>query len=197
MLNISKKNVTSVIAFIFIIGLIIFCWKIFISNKKLDQKEYPIAIKYEKIIKNINIKNIQSLNKAENFIIENHNIYGTLTALFLSKQYILYNKLNEALIVLNNSLKYTQEENLNIILKLNTAKIKIEQNENQQAIKILQEIQNHNWDNIIENMKGDAFMNINNKQAAIKSWEKALLIENSNASKEIINMKIHNIKDED
>lgn len=195
MFNISKKNISLIISFFLIISLIILSWRIFTNNQKIDQKQDLNPIKYENIIKKINSKNIQNLNEAENFIIKNQNIYGTLTALSLSKKYILNNKLNEALIALNNSLKYTKEENLNILLQLNIVKIKIEKNQNKQAIEILKKIHNHNWENIIEQIKGDIFININKKKEALQSWKKSLLTENSNASKEIINMKINNITD--
>jgi len=45
-------------------------------------------------------------------------------------------------------------------------------------------------------MKGDIFININNKKEAIKSWKKSLFIEDSNASKEIINMKLNELKEQ-
>ncbi|AEO08364.1 YfgM family protein [Buchnera aphidicola] len=195
MFNISKKNISLIVSFFLIIGLMILCWKIFTNNQKTDQKQDLNPSKYENIIKKINNKNVQNLHEAENFIIKNKNIYGTLTALSLSKKYILNNKLNEAFIALNNSLEYTKEENLKILLQLNIVKIKIEKNQNKQAIEILKQIHNHNWDNIIEQIKGDIFININKKKEAIQSWKKSLLTENSNASKEIINMKINNIKD--
>jgi len=190
MFNISKKNIIFFILFLFFISLILFYWKYPIPSR---QKNLA-SLKYEEIIKKINMNNSENLNEAENFIIENDNIYGTLTALSLSKRYILSNNLEKAFIQLNNSLKYTKEEILKNILKLNIAKIYIQQFKNNQAIDILQTIHNHNWNNIIENMKGDIFINKNLKKEAIKSWKNSLLSENSNASKEIINMKISELK---
>ncbi|QCI24096.1 tetratricopeptide repeat protein [Buchnera aphidicola (Macrosiphoniella sanborni)] len=193
MLNISKKKIVFItLFFLFLsLNLIIFYWK----YPMIDQTKNLNAIQYEEIIKKININKPQNIYEVENFIIHNHNVYGTLTALSLSKEYILHNELDKALISLSNSLKYTSEENLKILLTLNIAKLKIEKNCNQQAIKILNRIQNHNWSNIIENMKGDIYMHLNNKKEAIKSWEKSLSLEDSNASKEIIRMKINDLKE--
>lgn len=74
------------------------------------------------------------------------------------------------------------------------AKIQIQKNKNNEALNILLTIKNYNWNNMIENMKGDIFINKNNKKEALKHWEKSFLIEDSNASKEIINMKINELK---
>jgi predicted negative regulator of RcsB-dependent stress response len=117
-----------------------------------------------------------------------------LSSLFLAKKYILDNNLDKAFIQLNNSLKYTKEENLKNILKLRIAKIKIQQNKNQDAMKILEDIKDSTWTSIKENMKGDIFMKNKDIKKAILAWEKSKYFEQSNASKEIINMKINQIK---
>ncbi|AEO08932.1 conserved protein [Buchnera aphidicola str. Ak (Acyrthosiphon kondoi)] len=191
MFNIFKKSIIFFIIFFLIISSILFYWKRpFIVHKKNLE-----LLKYEEITKKINIKNPKISHEVENFIMQNHNIYGTLTALSLAKKYILYNSLDKAFLQLKNSLKYTKEENLKNILKLNMAKIQIQKNKNKKAIDILKTIQNHNWDNIVENMKGDIFMHKKNKKEALKSWKKSFSIEDSNASKEIINMKINELKE--
>ncbi|QIQ42155.1 MAG: tetratricopeptide repeat protein [Buchnera aphidicola (Microlophium carnosum)] len=190
MFNISKKKIIFFIVFSLVISLILFYWNYpsAIYKKNLE------SLKYEDMIKKINKKNFKNLDKAENFVVQNKNIYGTLTALYLAKKYVLSNNLDKAFIQLKNSLEYTKEENLKNILKVNMAKIQIQKNKNKEAIDILKTIQNHNWDNIIENMKGDIFINEKNLKKALKSWERSFLIEDSNASKEIINMKINELK---
>ncbi|QCI16270.1 YfgM family protein, partial [Buchnera aphidicola] len=155
---------------------------------KYNQEE---PSKYEEIIRKINLEDSKNFIEAENFIIQNENIYGTLTSLCLAKKYILENNFEKALIQLKNSLKYTKEENLKNILLLRITKIEIQNLKNQNAMNILENIKDDNWKNIVENMKGDIFINQKNKKEAIKSWKNSLLIENSNASKEIIQMKIN------
>jgi len=186
----SKIKIIFLILFFLIIGFILFYWKYpFVINEKNSE-----FLKYEKITKKINKKNPKSLDEVENFILKNQNVYGTLTALSLAKKYVLYKNFDKAYIQLKNSLKYTKEENLKNILKLNMAKIQIQKNKNKEAINILKTIHNHNWDNITENIKGDIFAIENNKKQALECWKKSFLIEDSNASKEIINMKINELK---
>ncbi|QCI23026.1 YfgM family protein [Buchnera aphidicola] len=190
MFNMSKIKIIFLILFFLIIGFILFYWKYpFVINEKNSE-----FLKYEKITKKINKKNPKSLDEVENFILKNQNVYGTLTALSLAKKYVLYKNFDKAYIQLKNSLKYTKEENLKNILKLNMAKIQIQKNKNKEAINILKTIHNHNWDNITENIKGDIFAIENNKKQALECWKKSFLIEDSNASKEIINMKINELK---
>lgn len=193
-MHLNKMKKVSLKTYLVLIFLIffIFCSFWFIKPKEKELKLEKL--KYEEVIKKINAKNNQDLKSIENFIIENKNIYGTLSSLFLAKKYILDKNLDKALIQLNNSLKYTKEENLQNILKIRIAKIKIQQNKNQDAMKILEEIKDNSWKNIVENMKGDIFMKNKEIKKAILAWKKSKYLEKSNASKEIINMKINEIK---
>ncbi|CAL4326653.1 YfgM family protein [Buchnera aphidicola] len=186
-----KKIVIFVIFFIVLSSLLLyFFWK----NSFTTNTNNLNAFKYEEIIQEINKNTLKNLNSAENFIIKNQNTYGTFTAMILAKKYILKDNFERAIIQLNNSLKYTKEENLKNILKIRIAKIKIQKKEYTQALDILQTIKNQNWSNIIENLKGDIFFEKNDKKMALKHWKKSFFLENSNASKEIINMKINELK---
>ncbi|WP_295163995.1 tetratricopeptide repeat protein [uncultured Buchnera sp.] len=189
-----KKSIlnkkTYLIVFILVFSILFIFW----FSKGQEKKSKLKELKYEEIIKKINANKKQDLSSVEKFIVENKNIYGTLSSLFLAKKYILDNNLDKAFIQLNNSLKYTKEENLKNILKLRIAKIKIQQNKNQDAMKILEDIKDSTWTSIKENMKGDIFMKNKDIKKAILAWEKSKYFEQSNASKEIINMKINQIK---
>lgn len=195
-----KKNISiKKIIFFIILFLMIFCFFWFKNHinknslnieKKIDMK----YLKYEEIQKKINQKNIKNFNEAEQFILDNKNIYGTLASFSLAKKYILNNNLDKALDQLNNSLKYTKEENLKNILNLRIAKIQIQKKQNKDAIKTLEKINNKNWISIVENLKGDIFIEKKDIQKAIKSWEKSKKFEKSDAFKELIKMKINHAK---
>lgn len=192
MFKIFKKKITFFI--IFFIFLSIFLFYFYWRNSFKTDKNRLNAFKYEKIIEEMNKNTPINLNKAENFIVQNKNIYGTLTALVLSKKYILKNNLEKAIIQLNNALQYTKEKNLKNILKIRITKIQIQQKEYKKALNILETFDDKNWSNIIENIKGDIFFKQKNKKLAVKFWKKSLFFENSNASKEITNMKINELK---
>ncbi|AHG59806.1 YfgM family protein [Buchnera aphidicola] len=190
MLNFLKRKTIFFIVFILFITSGLFYYRYFFPISKTNLQ----CLKYEEIINKINTNQPENWHEAEIFIIKNNNIYGTLTSMFLAKKYISENKLNEAFIQLDNSLKYTKEENLKNILKLRIAKIKIQKKEHNAAMDILKSINNRNWINIIEQIKGDIFLNKKNKKLAIQHWKKSFSLETSNASKEIINMKINELK---
>lgn len=189
-----KKSILNKNTYLIVFILTFFILFIFWFSKGKEKKSKLQELKYEEIIKKINANKKEDLSSIEKFIVENKNIYGTLSSLSLAKKYILDNNLDKAFIQLDNSLKYTKEENLKNILKLRIAKIKIQQNKNQDAMKILEDIKDSSWTNIIENMKGDIFMKNKDIKKAILAWEKSKYFEQSNASKEIINMKINQIK---
>ena len=188
----SKKTKKIYLIIFLLIVLIVFVFSFVTFNKKeqLSSKE----LKYEQIIKKINAKENQDLTDIEEFIIENKNIYGTLSSLYLAKKYVLNDKLDKAFIQLNNSLEYTKEENLRNILKIRMAKIKIQQKKHSEAMNILNEIKDENWTSIVENMKGDIFIQDKKIKKAKSAWEKSKLLQQSVTSQEIINMKINQIK---
>ncbi|CAL4325995.1 YfgM family protein [Buchnera aphidicola] len=182
------------IKFLILFFVVITTFFIYFFTIQKKQKLNFKKIQYEEIIKKINAKKNQNLNKIENYILEKKNIYGTLISLFLAKKYISDNKLDKAVIQLNNGLKYVKEENIKNMIKLRIAKIKIQEKKHEEAIKILKEIKDNNWKNIVENMKGDIFMNEKKIKKAILAWETSKIFEKNNTFKEIINIKINEAK---
>ncbi|WP_422667474.1 tetratricopeptide repeat protein [Buchnera aphidicola] len=199
MSHLFKKNIFFSKKNIYVILFLIFCLVIFLFLKKtlniysLNNIKYQLpSIKYEKIIKTIDIKKPLTLIQAEDFIKQNKNINGIFISFFLAKQYVLNNQLKKAITTLDNSLKYAQEENLKNLLLLKIATIKIEQHDYQHAINILNKIKDHSWDNIIKNYKGDIFKQLHNNKKAKQEWENSQEIEESNIIKKIIQIKINN-----
>lgn len=190
MFNISKKNIIVLIIFFLIFSLFFFSKKRSIPVYEKNKQQ----IEYEEIKRKINSQESKNLNKVENFIVKNNNIYGTLIAMELAKKYILNNNLDKAFTQLNHCLEYTKENNLKNILQLRMTKIKIQKNEYNQAMNIIKSITDKNWKNIVEHIKGDIFAKQNKNKEAIKCWKKSLLIESLNASREILRMKINELK---
>nr|WP_053940553.1 tetratricopeptide repeat protein [Buchnera aphidicola] len=188
----SKNFKKKIFLIIFFFILVFFMFFSIIKSKK--QKKSLNQPTYEEIIEEINANTNENFFNAEKFIIDNKNVYGTLISLSLAKKYILKNHLEKAFIQLKNSLKYTTEENLKNILRLRMSKIKMQQNKNKDAIQIIEEIKDDSWSSIVENIKGDIFMNDGNKKLAIKCWEKSKFLEESQTLKKIINMKINEVQ---
>jgi predicted negative regulator of RcsB-dependent stress response len=197
MFNFSKKKIIFFgIFFLVIIMTSTLSFPFWTSSKSNSEhnKKNLTPLKYETIIEEISLEKPESLKKAEIFIVNNRNIYGTLTSIFLAKKYIAHNDFNAALIQLNNSLQYTEEENLKNILKIKIAAINMQINQYDTAIKMIETLSKKGWKNIIYNLKGDLFFQQKKIQEAIKCWNKSLSEETSNASKELIKMKINEIK---
>lgn len=193
-MHLKKTKKTKKIIFLVLFFVVMTIFFIYFSTSKKKQNLNLKEIKYDEIIKKINAKKDNNLNDIENLILEKKNIYGTLISLFLSKKYVLDNKLDKAFIQLNNSLKYTKEENIKNIIMIRIAKIKMQQKRYQEAMKILKKIKDKNWKNITENMKGDIFMNEKKMKEATKAWKKSKIFQKNKAVKEIIKMKINEIK---
>ncbi|QCI20139.1 MAG: tetratricopeptide repeat protein [Buchnera aphidicola (Brevicoryne brassicae)] len=188
-----KKSKKYIIIFI-IIFLILSIFLLFKKDFNASYQTNKKTLKYNEIKEKIKFEKFENLNKNKNIILKKNNFYETFNSMFLAKKLILNNDLDKAFIELSNCLKYTNEENLKNILKLRMVKIKIQKNEYELALNILKTMKNKNWINIIENIKGDIFVKQNKKKEALKCWKKSLSIELSNASKEIIKMKINELK---
>ncbi|ANZ22777.1 hypothetical protein ATN01_03030 [Buchnera aphidicola (Diuraphis noxia)] len=191
MLKTFKKKTISLTAFL--ITLIIIFFFVFSKNFINSYKKNTTLIKDDEIEKKINSQKSENSNQKEVFYLKKNNLKDTLRGMVLAKKYILNNNLEKSFEILKNCLKNTEEENLKNILKIKMTKIKIQKNEYKIAIKILESIKNKNWINIVENIKGDIFSKQNKKKQAINCWKKSLLQTSSNASKEIIKMKINEL----
>ncbi|MBK4765172.1 MAG: tetratricopeptide repeat protein [Pantoea sp. Brub] len=142
---------------------------IYLSNNHESNslKTKHLLDKYQEIINLINIDDIQNnFNKINNFINDNQNIFGIITAMNLSKYYIDNNEINKAGLLLNKISKNIHDSNLQSIIDIRLARIENAQNNFSQALKILNNIKDNSWKFIISNIRSEALLGQEKKELA-------------------------------
>ncbi|XBC39241.1 MAG: tetratricopeptide repeat protein [Buchnera aphidicola (Nurudea shiraii)] len=183
-LNKTQKN----IIFLFL-ALFAFLFFKFYLNVNIDVKNYDKLIQEVKINKDISIKKIiEFIKNNEN------NIYGTFASLYLSKTYFEKNLLYNALLILQNNLKYIHDEHILNIVILNMSKIHLQLNNYKKSLKLINNINLKSWKSIKHDLKGNVFFLLNNTEQAILEWKKSIYYQIREELKEIVQMKLNNIK---
>ncbi|WWP01042.1 MAG: tetratricopeptide repeat protein [Candidatus Dasytiphilus stammeri] len=157
---------------------------------------YTYKLNKVRKISAIYLTNIKKLNlnqhPAEIFI-SNNNIYGILTTLNQAKYFILNNKLDQAALQLQNSLKDIKDNNIYAILSIRLARIQLQQKKMLEALHTLDNIKGDHWNSIIAEIKGDIFLTNAAIKEANKEWHNCMNLSMSPLLKDIVQMKIDNL----
>ncbi|VFP81675.1 tetratricopeptide repeat protein [Buchnera aphidicola] len=108
---------------------------------------------FVKIINDFQKKKKYSLECKKIFFKKNKNIYGTLIGINLAKQLFFQKKYTESILIFEEILSYTKEENLRYLIKLNLVKIYIKQKKFTLALKIINNIYDKSWIGVFKKNK--------------------------------------------
>ncbi|MBK4775514.1 hypothetical protein CRV11_00240 [Candidatus Pantoea edessiphila] len=167
--------------------------------KKSDEnniKTKDLLEQYQRIISSMQVNKSakplseQSLKDINTFISKNINVYGSMAGMVLAKYYVIHNQLEKAVSALQTSLKSTDDNDLKSIINIRLARIQIEQNKFDEAIKTLSYINDDSWMVIASDIRGEALFKKGEKQKAINEWKKSASTSTSPMRDQIINMKI-------
>lgn len=190
----SKKNKIIIFFLFFLIMIIIsgFFYKKYQYYN--DIKKSVVA--YEKILELLNNNPYSSINHLYEFSKYNKiTSYSNLIELEISKILIMKNNFLESALQINSSLRNIKDLILQSILRLRLARIQIFQKNFDEAIKILNFIQNNSWISLKNIFIGEAFLKKNNFKKAYKIWKEAFIYGSSQMFlKEITEMKINNLQ---
>jgi len=177
------------VAFIVIfIGLTYFC---FFNKRKIKTiKDSNNCEKYENIMDENDLNNEETLNKILFFIKQNHNVYGVLESLKLSKYYVTKNKFKLAIDVLQNILEWNKDNNIINLVYFRIARLQFESQEFKNALLSISCIRESSWTSSVYNLKGDIFFSIGDKQNAIKFWKISYFLEKNVYVRNFLHMKI-------
>ncbi|WP_159989586.1 YfgM family protein [Pantoea sp. SoEX] len=188
----------SLIFSVSIFMLIISGWLFFYQKSNENNiKTKDLLEQYQKIISSMQVKQSgkhlseHSLKDINNFINKNTNVYGSMAGMLLAKYYVNNNQLDKATSTLRTSLKYNSDINFKSLIMLRLARIQIEQNKLDEAIKTLDNITDDSWTSIIADVRGEALFSKGEKQKAREEWKKSAKTSISPIQDRIINMKIN------
>ena len=162
-------------------------------NSHQDDTARGSSLTYENTVSAIRADQPQTLAAAEKFAADNKNTYGALASLEVAQQLVEKNELDKAVAQLTQGLSAASDENLKAVINLRLARIQVQQNKADDALKTLDTIKGEGFAAIVADLRGEAMLSKGDKQGARSAWEAGVKSNASPALSEMMQMKINNL----
>ncbi|WP_312055088.1 YfgM family protein [Pantoea brenneri] len=166
-------------------------WRYWASHQEDTAKS--VSAQYQQLTSAMQAGKPETLEAVNTFANENSNTYGALAAMDLAKQYVETNQLDKAATLLQNGLKDTKDANLQAVINLRLARIQLQQNHADAALKTLDAVKGDGWTAIVADIRGEALLSKGDKQGARDAWSKGVESDASPALKQMMQMKMNNL----
>jgi len=158
-----------------------------------EEATKSVSAQYQQLTSAMQAGKPETLEAVNTFANENSNTYGALAAMDLAKQYVDTNQLDKAATLLQNGLKDTKDANLQAVINLRLARIQLQQNQADAALKTLDAVKGDGWTAIVADIRGEALLSKGDKQGARDAWSKGVESDASPALKQMMQMKMNNL----
>lgn len=166
-------------------------WRYWSSHQ--DDTAKTVSAQYQQLTSAMQAGKPDTLEAVDRFASENSNTYGALAAMDLAKQYVDAGQLDKAATLLQNGLKDTKDANLQAVINLRLARIQLQQNQADAALKTLDGVKGDGWTAIVADIRGEALLTKGDKQGARDAWSKGVESDASPALKQMMQMKMNNL----
>ncbi|PZL88099.1 hypothetical protein CKF42_06125 [Pantoea sp. ARC270] len=166
-------------------------WRYWSSHQ--DDTAKTVSAQYQQLTTAMQAGKPETLEAVNRFASENSNTYGALAAMDLAKQYVDAGQLVKAAALLQNGLKDTKDANLQAVINLRLARIQLQQNQADAALKTLDGVKGDGWTAIVADIRGEALLAKGDKQGARDAWSKGVESDASPALKQMMQMKMNNL----
>ncbi|MEN4588795.1 YfgM family protein [Pantoea agglomerans] len=166
-------------------------WRYWSSHQ--DDTAKTVSAQYQQLTSAMQAGKPETLEAVNRFASENSNTYGALAAMDLAKQYVDAGQLGKAATLLQNGLKDTKDANLQAVINLRLARIQLQQNQADAALKTLDGVKGDGWTAIVADIRGEALLTKGDKQGARDAWSKGVESDASPALKQMMQMKMNNL----
>lgn len=166
-------------------------WRYWSSHQ--DDTAKTVSAQYQQLTSAMQAGKPETLEAVNRFASENSNTYGALAAMDLAKQYVDAGQLDKAATLLQNGLKDTKDANLQAVINLRLARIQLQQNQADAALKTLDGVKGDGWTAIVADIRGEALLTKGDKQSARDAWSKGVESDASPALKQMMQMKMNNL----
>ena len=158
-----------------------------------EEATKSVSAQYQQLTSAMQAGKPETLEAVNTFANENSNTYGALAAMDLAKQYVDTSQLDKAATLLQNGLKDTKDANLQAVINLRLARIQLQQNHADAALKTLDAVKGDGWTAIVADIRGEALLSKGDKQGARDAWSKGVESDASPALKQMMQMKMNNL----
>lgn len=166
-------------------------WRYWSSHQ--DDTAKTVSAQYQQLTSAMQAGKPETLEAVNRFASENSNTYGALAAMDLAKQYVDAGQLDKAATLLQNGLKDTKDANLQAVINLRLARIQLQQNQADAALKTLDGVKGDGWTAIVADIRGEALLTKGDKQGVRDAWSKGVESDASPALKQMMQMKMNNL----
>lgn len=166
-------------------------WRYWGSSQETAARE--TSQKYDTVLSSLQANNAAGITRVESFIKDNSNTYGALASLSLAHQLVEKNEIGKADEQLKQGLNDTKDDNLKAIINLRLARLQIQQQQGDAALKTLEGVKGEGWSAIVADLRGEALLSKGDKQGARQAWSKGVDSDASPALREMMKMKINNL----
>jgi len=166
-------------------------WRYWSSHQ--DDTAKSVSAQYQQLTSAMQAGKPETLEAVNRFASENSDTYGALAAMDLAKQYVDAGQLDKAATLLQNGLKDTKDANLQAVINLRLARIQLQQNQADAALKTLDGVKGDGWTAIVADIRGEALLTKGDKQGARDAWSKGVESDASAALKQMMQMKMKNL----
>jgi len=166
-------------------------WRYWSSHQ--DDTAKSVSAQYQQLTSAMQADKPETLEAVNRFASENSNTYGALAAMDLAKRYVDAGQLDKAATLLQNGLKDTKDANLQAVINLRLARIQLQQNQADAALKTLDGVKGDGWTAIVADIRGEALLTKGDRQGARDAWSKGVESDASPALKQMMQMKMNNL----
>lgn len=163
-----------IIVAVIVIGLLAFYgWRYWQSYKL--EKTIESSERYEQLIANLDKNNPDSVNELVSFAESDNTIYSVFANLKAAKFYVEELKdYPKAEKLLTDSLSKTDSEVIKSISYIRIAKIQYQLERYQDVLVTLNKVTEKSWVPVVNDIRGDAYMKLNNYAEAVAAYNVAL-----------------------
>lgn len=192
--NFWKENGFTIIASI-ILAIAIVTGMRFYRNYVRTRAEHASVI-YQHMMASDNGNNVADAETQAELLIKNYSAtpYSKLAALVLAKQLVGAKKYDAAIGQLSWVIKHTNNHSFADIARIRLARIYLEQNKADDALKTAEKIKDKAYQGLAHEIQGDAFAQLNQLDQARTAYQVALKeYQATNISRPFLEMKINDL----
>lgn len=135
----------------------------------------------------------QNLAEAKVFAATEKNLYTTLTNLEIAGYYADQGDYQQALTALSQAKQDEKDPFILQVIAFRMARLQFELNEFTQSLTTLNTLSDPSWQSLVNNLKGDIYVKMNNYPLAKQAYEQALGDRAATPLNAIINMKLNQV----
>lgn len=151
------------------------------------------SVAYQKATEALAANKPEGVKATEQFVQANDNNYGAFAALQLAQHYVNQKDYAAAEKQLAQASTLTKDENLLPLIALRQARLQLQQNKLDDALKTLEGVKGASWSAMVQDIRGDVLVRKGDLKGARDAYSKGIDAKASQAQEALLRMKLNNL----